>query len=449
MKPWMGAGLAVALLALLALGFGLPDQSARAQDPGPPGRFLVFTNGDPAVNAAVKARVQQRGGRPLDEIRVAPGLGLVVAEVPAAVAAELAGIPGVREVSPDIPPTIPSHNPNTSEQLDWGVDRIEADKVWSDNPAEGIGPARSVSIAPNATVTGSGVVVAVTDTGLQLDHPDLAANTQGPIHADCSGDGECRTSGGALTPGSAGYDNDGDGHGTGVAGIIAAVDNDIGTIGVAPQAKVLSVNCFEPATFFSCLRAVRYAAGLDQNGNEVSPPRARVVNMSWGWDKRLEKQCPSCVTTINAIMEEAWGRGLLLVAAAGNSGNCKGSGDNVLFPARLDKPIPVAATQRNDARPCFSSTGPSLAVDGLAAPGVSIESPWFGGYRTWSGTSASTPHVSGVAALVLSKNGTLTNADVKGLLLRNAQDLGAAGADSQYGWGLVRADKATLAAPSP
>lgn len=442
-KRWIAVALVAGILALLTVGLGLENHRVSAQPAGPPGRFLVFTDGDPAVNAAVRNRAQQRGGRPVDEIRVAPGLGLVVAEVPGAVVAELAGIPGVREVSPDQPPSVPGHNPNASEQLDWGVDRIEADKVWSNSPATGIGPARSVSVSSTATVTGSGVVVAVTDTGVQLDHSDLAANTQGPIHANCSGDGECTTSGGALAPGSAGYDNNGDGHGSGVAGIIAAVDNEIGTIGVSPRATILSVNCFEPATFFSCLRAVRYAGGLDQNGNVVSSPRASVVNMSWGWDKTLETQCPSCVTTINAIMEEAWGRGLLLVAAAGNAGNCQGSGDNIIIPGRLDKPMPVAATQSNDVRACFSSTGPSLAGDGLAAPGASVESPWFGGYTTWNGTSAATPHASGVGALVLSKDGTLTNGQVKNLLLRTAQDLGASGADSQYGLGLVRADQAT------
>ena len=235
---------------------------------------------------------------------------------------------------------------------------------------------------------------------------------------------------------------DTDGHGTHVAGIVGAMHNDAQTIGVSPQASLLSVKCLSPSTFYSCLRAVRYAAGLDQNGVEVSPtPRAKVVNMSWGWDKTIESQCPSCVETITTVMNEAWGRGLVLVAAAGNSGNRRGSGDNVGYPGRVGNVIAVAATERNDRRASFSSTGP--AVD-LAAPGVGIVSSYLGGgTASLSGTSMASPHVAGVAALVISSGRTDgTNTAVRHQLETTADDLGASGIDSHYGKGLADAQEA-------
>jgi subtilisin family serine protease len=241
-----------------------------------------------------------------------------------------------------------------------------------------------------------------------------------------------------------------------VAGTVGAEHNDAQVIGVSPSASLLSVKCLDPSTFYSCLRAVRYAGGLDSNGNVVSSPRARVVNMSWGWDKKLQNQCSSCVTTINTIMEEAWGRGLLLVAAAGNAGVCGGKNDTVGFPARLDKPLAVAATNSTDGSPCWSSTGPSLD---LAAPGVSILSTKLNGTTTtMSGTSMATPHVSGAGALVWSKNSGLSNLQVRGILLQTAQDLSGGTAtgqscgngqvhDTWFGCGLVRADLAVAATP--
>ena len=437
-------GLLFALTAVIALVAALAASPAfgagGGQDNGPPVRFLVFTSGDPGVNQAVKDAVAKAGGKTVDDVRVEAGLHLLVVSVPGEAAQGLAGTPGVREVSREVSPEA-LHDP-----LPWGVDRIEGECVWGDtgNCQTGIGSARSVHLA--GTIAGGGVVVAITDTGVDLNHSDLGANTAGQPHADCTADGQECTPGGADT----------NGHGTHVAGTVAAAHNDALVVGVSPQAHLLSVKCLSPSTFWSCLRAVRYAGGLDSNGNVVNDPLAKVVNMSWGWKKGLDKQCPSCVTAINTIMEEAWARGLLLVASAGNSGVCGGKTDTVGYPARLDKPIAVAATTTDDKSPCWSSTGPSLD---LAAPGVNILSTKLGGgTTTMSGTSMSAPHVSGVGALVLSKNVTLTNAAVKAILLKTAQDLNGPYTtntscgngqkhDTWFGCGLVRADSAVAATP--
>ena len=415
-------------------GAGQAEQAA-----GPPVRFLVFTSGEPAVGQAVRDAVSRAGGQTVDDIRVKQGLDLLVVRVPGEAARDLAGIPGVREVSREIAPKA-THDP-----IPWGVDRVEAEWVWGDtgDRESGVGTSRSVHVG--GTPTGAGVVVAITDSGVELDHSDLSANTSGQPHADCTQDNQDCTPGGGDTSG----------HGTHVAGTVAATHNGDLVIGVGPGASLLSVKCLDPSTFFSCLRAVRYAAGLDSDGNVVSAPRAQVVNMSWGWDKKLKNQCPSCVATIDAIMEEAWSRGLFLAASAGNEGRCRGNGDSVGFPARLDKPTAVAATNQSDGSPCFSSTGKSLD---LAAPGVGILSTELEGETTTkSGTSMAAPHVSGVAALVWSATGALSNADVKAILLATAEDLsggdttnrvcgGGQTHDTWHGCGLVRADLAVAAA---
>ena len=414
----MVLGAAVLLLAPVGPAAPASAQPEGREHPPIPNRFLVFTDGNASSRAAVRADVQRRGGQVADEVRVRPDLDLLAVNVPGAAMADLAGIRGVREVAPEVPPVQMTHTPTAGEKPDWGVEHIKAPTVWTQG------------------WTGEGIRVAVVDGGVDLGHPDLAVNGALPPlpHANCSGDAECK-------PG--GEDGDNDGHGTGVAGIIAAVkDNNKGTVGVSHKASILAVNCFEPGTFFSCLRGVYYAAGLNQNGeNPTSQPRrAQVVNMSWGWAERDLRRCASCITTIETVMQRAKDRGLVLVASAGNTGNTRGTGDSVSYPARTGIPIAVAAIDRNNRRASWSSTGPQ--VD-LAAPGVAIESPYKNGaYTTWNGTSAAAPHVAGAAALVLDKNADLTPDQVRSYLENGALDLGSLGTDSHFGKGLVQVDRA-------
>ena len=267
-------------------------------------------------------------------------------------------------------------------------------------------------------ITGAGVKVAVIDTGVNCGHPDLA--------------GHCFN----------GYDfvnNDGiamddQGHGTHVAGTIAATRNGEAStvVGVAPGADIYAVKVLDQngSGFYSDIIAgVEWAT---QNGMQVT-------NNSYGGS--------SGSATLEAAFRAAAAAGVVSVAAAGNSGTQAGTGDNVGYPGKYSSVIAVAATDINDARASFSSTGPAVQI---AAPGVNIKSTIMnGGYQGgWNGTSMATPHVAGVAALLVEKgvvdsnvNGE-TNDEIRNVLMLSALDLGAAGRDTKFGFGRVRVTNA-------
>src|SRR3989344_1015439 len=273
-----------------------------------------------------------------------------------------------------------------AQTLPWGVDRVDADL---------------------SNHTGSGVKVCVVDTGIDKDHPDLQANIAGGRNFVAKG----------ATVDPTKWDDD-NGHGTHVAGTIAAVDNTIGVVGVAPSASLLAAKVLnrQGSGYLSDV-----IAGIDycvQNG-------AKVVSMSLG--------SSSDVQAFHDAVDAAYASGVLLVAAAGND-----YGGAVSYPAAYDSVVAVSATDSADNPASFSNVGPEVE---LAAPGVSILSTYKGGgYATLSGTSMATPHVSGVAALAWEANPLLTNAEVRALLQSTADDLGAVGKDDLFGYGLVDAE---------
>jgi len=164
----------------------------------------------------------------------------------------------------------------------------------------------------------------------------------------------------------------------------------------------------------------------------------KVANMSLG--------SSTASTTLETACNNAVAAGVLLVAAAGNTASTTGTGDTVEYPARFASVIAVASTDSYDKRASTSSTGPAIA---LAAPGVTIYSTLRGGkYGTMSGTSMACPHVSGTAALLIG-SGLVGPQAVRDRLIQTADDLGAAGWDPQYGYGLVDADGALGTAPAP
>jgi len=149
----------------------------------------------------------------------------------------------------------------------------------------------------------------------------------------------------------------------------------------------------------------------------------------------------SDVQSLEDACNAAFADGVLIVAAAGNSGNKPGNRDTVEYPGGYASVIAVAASDSNDLRASFSSTGPDVE---LIAPGVSILSSIPGdGYAYYSGTSMASPHVAGVAALVLGANPELTNDDVRLILQQTAENLGLK--QEHQGYGLVRADLAVQA----
>ena len=282
------------------------------------------------------------------------------------------------------------------ETLDWGVDRIDAELVHPYN-------------------TGAGIKVAVIDTGIDYTHPDLSTNYKGGY--DFVND-----------------DNDpldDNGHGTHCAGTIAAIDNEIGVIGVAPEAHLYALKILDSTGGGSesdLIAAIQWA---------TNPENAiQIISMSLGAD--------GASTSLEAACNNAEAAGVVLVAAAGNDyrGNKRVEWDTVDYPGRFDSVIAVAATDQDNIKASFSSTGPDVEI---AAPGVDILSTYPGGYATGSGTSMACPHVAGVAALIFA-SGVESASEVRTILQATADDLGTAGQDYWYGFGLVDADEA---APEP
>ena len=226
--------------------------------------------------------------------------------------------------------------------------------------------------AAQALATGAGVIVAIVDTGIDHTHPDLAAHMAPGGRDFVDGDAFPMDE-------RAGLDLDGDaipdeaaGHGTHVAGLVHAV---------APDALLLAVRVLDSegmGTSVGVARGIRWAAAHG----------ARVINLSLG-------MYTDAYVIKDAIQDAVEDAGVVVIAAAGNAG----MNDRRHFPSRMSRVISVAATDANDLKAGFSNYGPSVLV---SAPGVGLISPWLDhGYASWSGTSMSTPLVSGAVALRL------------------------------------------------
>jgi subtilisin len=292
--------------------------------------------------------------------------------------------PDVRYVEPD------DQYEAIGEALPWGVDRVDANVVHDAGETGG-----------DDTDGEGGADVAIVDTGIDDDHPDLAGNLgDGVAYAACSGT-DCT------------YDwSDDHGHGTHCAGIAGAVDNDRGTIGVAPGVTLHAVKVLaeDGRGYYSDI-----AAGIEwvaDNGYDVASLSLGGTSSSY---------------TLRDACQYADDNGVLVVAAAGNEGPCS---DCVLYPARYDSAVAVSATDSGDDLASFSSTGPEIE---LAAPGEYIYSTVPDGYESWSGTSMACPHVSGAGAQLMD-NG-LSSAEARSALRDDAEDIGL-GANAQ-GYGLL------------
>lgn len=308
------------------------------------------------------------------------------------------------------------NDPDIDKQ--WALDRIGLPSAWGYNTG------------------GSGVTIAFLDTGIQLDHEDLSRKlwiNVGEIPAnglDDDGNGKVDDIHGwhfyhnylsqGFTPAEDNNLWDDFGHGTHVAGIAAAETNNAeGIAGVSWGSKIMPVKVLDEFGYgwYSDIAAgIVYAV---DNG-------AHIINLSLGGEESSE--------TMLAAVEYANEKNVLVVASTGNTG------EGVLYPAAYPPVMAVGASNEFDLRPSFSNYG--TEVD-LVAPGVEIYSTWYrGNYFSKSGTSMAVPHVSGVAALLLSQRPELSTEQLAEILCASALDIGPAGVDPYSGCGRLEAHQA-------
>jgi len=276
------------------------------------------------------------------------------------------------------------------------------------------------------TVGDQRVTVALIDTGIDYGHPELADH----IHPDG------RTfflNGDAI---------DEDGHGTLTAGIIAAtMHNGEGIAGIAPNVQILPIKV-SPGYVQSTggTRAEQLIDNISAINYNFQDPIRYAANPARGNTKVININFATSIEDPNeeVAIKEALDQGVLVVAAAGNSGN-----NMPLYPAAYDCVLGVGAVNSAEQRAGFSTYG--LGVD-VVAPGVGIYSTTLtdvdNGYTYAHGTSFASPHVSGLAALIFSARPDLTAWDVREIIMRSAKDLGTPGFDDKYGYGLIDGDAA-------
>jgi serine protease len=538
--PISGRALFAVALALIAVLVALP--AAYGADKSSVRVIVGFKNGP---GASERAAVTSAGGQVVRQYSLIPA---VVADIPANAVKKLqsdASVSFVEEEQHRVPTghIIPGQIwPGTPEILPWGVDRIDADEVWDPDG----------NLAVNAgVVAGQGATVAVLDSGVETTHPDLAANLDLANSFDfIDNDSNVSDVPGPVT-----------GHGTSTSGIVAAIDNGIGVIGVAPKTKVIMYRVCDSSVLplGDCPEGAIVAA-LQEAVNDG----ADVVSMSFGGIgfSQAEKQA----------IKAAFDAGLVLVASAGNTPSPIAGARH--YPSGFSEVISVGATDEDDNLAVFSTFGgkvdvvapgvetptttllgfgrevllrqnapasglidanpmqfsgvtppagitANLVLAGLGQPadfaaisctgkialisrgtitfqakvenattagclgaiiynnvagnfngtlnvpqtlpavslsqedGLALKAAIDGGqtvnvtltviaidYDSFSGTSASAPHVAGVAALVLTADSSLSNEEVTTILERTAENLGNPSQDIHFGWGIVDAEAA-------
>ncbi len=326
------------------------------------------------ANENGRASVLAAGGKIQREFKF---INAVQVELPKVAVEKLKTARGVEFVEPDFLAQA------YAQTVPWGIEHVNAPDVHSTG------------------FQGSGIKVAVLDTGILTSHADL------------------QVVGGYDTTGIGSYVDD-HGHGTHVAGTVAALNNTIGVIGAAPAAQLYAVKVLDrygSGTYSNIIAGIEWAINNDID----------VINMSLGGS--------SGSTALEQACDAAYKAGILVVAAAGNEGTSTGGTECIGYPAKYSSVMAVGSITSSNIRSYFSSTGATLEI---MAPGSDVYSTTINGsYGTMSGTSMACPHVAGVAALVWSAKPSLTNVQLRNALNETANDLW--NDPWRYGNGLVDA----------
>lgn len=351
--------------------------------------MTVMTNGQAKISDEADRLMMKHGARTVLKM---PNSGAIAAVLSPKAKAALQNNPNVEYLeidpvrfAPEVFSTADTPSP-MAQSTPYGINMVEALQV------------------PEA---GGSMKVCITDTGYDINHEDL-------ISSGVTGDNNSTT----------GYwGSDGNGHGTHVAGTISALDNGDGVIGVNRNGS-LDLHIVK---VFGNNGSWGYGSDLVLAINQCVNSGAKVISMSLGGGGSSNTERNAFASALN--------NGVLSIAAAGNGGNTSFS-----YPASYDEVVSVAAVNSSGSLASFSQRNSQVEISG---PGVSVNSTWTGGgYRSISGTSMATPHVSGVAALVWRHYPQCSATQIRSALNATAEDRGSSGRDNSYGWGIVKAKAA-------
>jgi subtilisin family serine protease len=462
----------IVAFAAAIVGLLVSSVSATASSPR---SYLIVANGN-SLPAGLAARVQAAGGSVTSTI---PQIGVAAATSSATdFKSRVEAVPGVRSVVPNLvrqwigpmrDPIADANPPSTGDndsrfQLQWGLDAIDAPEAW------------------NAGFRGAGVRVAVLDSGIASANPDIAPNLNAALSTSFV-PGETYNQ---IPPGAGAFN-----HGTHVAGIVAAADNTVGTVGIAPSAEIVAVKVLSAftgsGTFESVVAGIVYAADIDADVINMSLGSGPIKKSGYLDDMGTADPADDVFVTANEVAElrnmvgrattYAYQQGTTIINSAGNEAiDFDSTADTIVLPAMAPHVLAISAlgpegwcadmTTNLDVQASYTNFGQSVIA--LAAPGGDFDFPptfpctvaTTGGPVTvpvwvfdmvfspgnavsyfWAaGTSMAAPHVTGVAALIIGKNGgSMSPSHVVRELRQSADDLGKPGNDSTFGMGRVNA----------
>ena len=438
MKRLIGRAACVAVAGLL---FGGAQAFAAHEPEAVPGEYIVRLKSSVSLKNANIASVSQQLGTYVKS--VLPDQNIVVVKRPvfelkSNVISTLAQNPLVEVVEPNFiyRANLVPNDPMLGQL--WGMKNMGQPDSAKQTGVEGMDI--GAEDAWDVTTGSKDVVVAVIDTGILYNNPDLVANVwtndaelNGKAGVDDDNNGYVDDIHGYNFVANTGDPLDDHGHGSHCSGTIGGSGNDgKGIVGVAWNVRIMGVKFLDKdgsGTLENALKAIDYAT---KNG-------AKIMSNSWGGGGYSD--------TLKAAIERANAAGALFVAAAGNDGNDNDA--NPTYPGSYQVPnvLAVAAIDNRGKMASFSSYGKTSVHVG--APGVNIVSTTTAGYESWSGTSMATPHVTGIATLVMSHEPTLTNLEVKERIIATAKPIASLRGKVQSG-GLANAYNAvTNTTPPP